>query len=87
MSIVGEAWSELLEQGRVDERLVHDDVNGARKARLVPLPHGLSPAIKEALGRAQVTHLYAHQADAYEKAFDAPTIVTTGTASGKSLCF
>src|SRR5436305_971909 len=84
---VGDAWGKLLEEGRVHERLVHDDGNGARKARLVPLPHDLSPAIKEALGRAQVTHLYAHQADAYEKAFDAPTIVTTGTASGKSLCF
>ncbi len=31
--------------------------------------------------------LYAHQAQALAAAFAGPTIVTTGTASGKSLCF
>jgi DEAD/DEAH box helicase domain-containing protein len=87
MSIVREAWSELLEQGRADERLVHDDVSGRRNARLVPLPDDLGPAVTQALQQAQITQLYAHQKDAYEQAFDGPTIVTTGTASGKSLCF
>src|SRR3954452_4562151 len=87
MSIVGEAWSELLEQGRADERLVHDDVTRPRRPRLAPFPDGPGPAVKQALAQAQITELYAHQAEAYEKAFDGPTIVTTGTASGKSLCF
>jgi DEAD/DEAH box helicase domain-containing protein len=87
MSIVGEAWSELLEQGRADERLVHDGVSKPRRPRLVPIPDQLAPAVKRALGDAQITELYAHQAESYEKAFDGPTIVTTGTASGKSLCF
>jgi DEAD/DEAH box helicase domain-containing protein len=87
MSIVGEAWSELLEQGRADERLVHDDVTRPRRPRLVPFPDDLGPAVRQALAQAQITELYAHQAEAYEKAFDGPTIVTTGTASGKSLCF
>ncbi len=41
----------------------------------------------QALDQAGIEHLYAHQADALLKAFDGPTVVTTGTASGKSLCF
>ena len=34
-----------------------------------------------------IDQLYSHQSDALYDAFEAPTIVTTGTASGKSLCF
>ena len=41
----------------------------------------------QALERAGIERLYEHQAEALERAFDGPTIVTTGTASGKSLCF
>ena len=89
MSIVreGEPWAALLETGRGDERLVHDDFYGARSARLVSVPGDLGPAVASALERAGITQLYAHQAEAVDKAFQGPTIVTTGTASGKSLCF
>jgi DEAD/DEAH box helicase domain-containing protein len=34
-----------------------------------------------------MTRLYAHQRDAVYAAWEGPTIVTTGTASGKSMCF
>ena len=37
--------------------------------------------------RAGIERLYAHQAQALESAWEGTTIVTTGTASGKSLCF
>ena len=37
--------------------------------------------------RAGSTRLWAHQAEALHAAWAGPTIVTTGTASGKSLCF
>jgi DEAD/DEAH box helicase domain-containing protein len=40
-----------------------------------------------ALERNGIAGLYQHQAEALEKAFEGPTIITTGTASGKSLCF
>ena len=87
MSIAGETWAELLEQGRADERLVHDGLTKARRARLVSAPHDLSAPVVNALRNLGITELYAHQAEAFEHAFAHPTIVTTGTASGKSLCF
>jgi DEAD/DEAH box helicase domain-containing protein len=89
MSIVRETepWEALLETGRADERLVHDDFYGARSARLVSLPDDLGWSVRSALEQAGITHLYAHQLQALRSAFDGPTIITTGTASGKSLCF
>jgi DEAD/DEAH box helicase domain-containing protein len=80
-------WEALLETGRTDERLVHDDIHKARSARRVSVPEELGPIVRAALQQAGITELYAHQAQALQAAFDGPTIVTTGTASGKSLCF
>jgi len=80
-------WATLLETGRGDERLVHDDLSEARSARLVPVPAELGPNVRTALRGAGITELYAHQAEALEAVFAGPTIITTGTASGKSLCF
>ncbi len=51
------------------------------------IPDQLSWPVAQALDQAGIEHLYAHQAEALLKAFDGPTVVTTGTASGKSLCF
>jgi DEAD/DEAH box helicase domain-containing protein len=82
-----EPWAALLETGRDDERLVHEDLYEARSARPVSVPEELSPTVRAALDAAGITELYAHQAQALFAAFDGPTMVTTGTASGKSLCF
>jgi DEAD/DEAH box helicase domain-containing protein len=78
-----EPWESLL----ADARVVHEDVYGARSARLVPVPEELGHPVRSALVQAGIERLYAHQAQALEAAFAGPTIVTTGTASGKSLCF
>ncbi len=81
-----EPWQGLLETGRDDDRLVHEDLYGAREARLttqVPL----GPSVSHALHEAGIEDLYSHQARALEAAQHGPTIITTGTASGKSLCF
>ncbi|MFL5842399.1 MAG: DEAD/DEAH box helicase [Thermoleophilaceae bacterium] len=80
-------WSELLEEGRADERLVRTARYGARPARPAPIPDELHPALREALERTGVAGLWSHQAAALESAWAGPTIVTTGTASGKSLAF
>jgi DEAD/DEAH box helicase domain-containing protein len=82
-----EPWESLLATGRADERLVHDTVEEGREADLVPIPDTLSWPVVQALAGAGIESLYAHQAQALEAAIAGPTIVTTGTASGKSLCF
>ena len=82
-----EPWEEVLSAGRADDRLVHDDFLRARSARLVSLPEDLHPVVNDALHKVGIDALYAHQREALQSAFDGPTIVTTGTASGKSLCF
>ncbi len=82
-----EPWAGLLQTGRSDERLVHDDLYEARSARLVEVPAELGTSVRSALHEAGIAELYEHQAEALYAAFDGPTIVTTGTASGKSLCF
>src|SRR6201994_3507901 len=82
-----EPWAALLETGRSEDRLVHDDVYPGRRPRLVAVPEQLNWRVAGALEHAGIEHLYAHQLEALEQAFAGPTIVTTGTASGKSLCF
>jgi DEAD/DEAH box helicase domain-containing protein len=82
-----EPWSDLLDAGRADERLVREAYEGARDPRFTPIPADLHPAVRDGLARAGIEQLYAHQAEALEAAWAGPTIVTTGTASGKSLCF
>jgi DEAD/DEAH box helicase domain-containing protein len=82
-----EPWSELLDAGRADERLVREAFEGARDPSLEPIPDELHPAVRQGLAAAGIGQLYAHQAQALHAAWAGPTIVTTGTASGKSLCF
>jgi len=82
-----EPWSALLQAGREDERLVCEADEGPAAARLVDLPDELHPSVRQALTRTGIERLYEHQRDALFAAWAGPTIVTTGTASGKSLCF
>jgi DEAD/DEAH box helicase domain-containing protein len=82
-----EPWSALLEAGREDERLVRQAFVGPREPTLSPLPDDLHPALADGLRGAGIDALFAHQAEAWEAAAGGPLIVTTGTASGKSLCF
>ncbi len=85
-----EPWSALLDAGREDGRLVREANEGAdraARARLVDPPQELHPEVLAALARLGVEQLYSHQAQALHAAWAGPTIVTTGTASGKSLCF
>ncbi|MBE2317297.1 DEAD/DEAH box helicase [Solirubrobacter sp. CPCC 204708] len=58
-----------------------------RQGTMVPIPADLHPDVVAALKRRGVDFLWGHQAEALDAAFAGPTIVTTGTASGKSLCF
>ncbi|MEA2154641.1 MAG: box helicase protein, partial [Solirubrobacteraceae bacterium] len=89
MSVTPEAhpWSQLLDAGRADARLVREAFEGAREPVTEPLPDTLHPALLAALRGAGIEALWSHQAQALQCAWEGPTIVTTGTASGKSLCF
>jgi DEAD/DEAH box helicase domain-containing protein len=80
-------WSGVLEAGLEDERLVHHAVRPPSSAATAKLPDELQPELRSALVRNGVDELYVHQAEAYEAAAGGPVIVTTGTASGKSLAF
>ncbi|MBX5469030.1 MAG: DEAD/DEAH box helicase [Thermoleophilaceae bacterium] len=79
-------WTDLLEAAR-GEQLVAQSRLGARKGEPRPVPRELHPAVREALARVGIDRLYSHQAETLESAFAGHTIVTTGTASGKSLAF
>src|SRR4051794_3104730 len=77
-------WDDLL----TGEELAHLEVVPARNAILAPLPEGLHPRVREALAAQGIEQLYAHQAEAWEAARRGENlIVTTGTASGKTLAF
>ena len=82
-----EPWAALLEEGREDERLVRSAFEGAREPVLQPLPDDLHPALLKGLRGAGIDALFAHQAEALTAAATGPVVVTTGTASGKSMCF
>ena len=57
-------------------------------ARYAPFPHGLDPRLQAAFERRGVTQLYSHQADALTHvAAGRNIVVTTPTASGKTLCY
>jgi DEAD/DEAH box helicase domain-containing protein len=82
-----EPWSALLEEGRADERLVREAREGPGGAKLVNPPSELHQSVLKALRNLGIEQLYSHQAQALYAAWEGPTIVTTGTASGKSMCF
>jgi DEAD/DEAH box helicase domain-containing protein len=82
-----EPWSALLDTGREDGRLVGEARHGAGRAKLARLPEELHPKVLEGLARIGVECLYSHQSEALAAAWEGPTVITTGTASGKSMCF
>jgi DEAD/DEAH box helicase domain-containing protein len=84
MSVATARWDDLL-QG---EELAYLGSEPARDPRLAPLPDDLHRRVREALEAQGVEALYAHQAEAWESARRGEhLIVTTGTASGKTLAF
>jgi DEAD/DEAH box helicase domain-containing protein len=77
-------WDDLL----VGEELAHLATEPARTARRAPLPADLDPRVRDALAAAGIAELFTHQAEAWEAAARGEhLIVTTGTASGKTLAF
>jgi DEAD/DEAH box helicase domain-containing protein len=81
MSVDVLRWEGLL-QG---EEVASLTVEAEREARFAPLPDHLDARVREAIG---VPQLYAHQRAAWDAAERGENVmVTTGTASGKTLAF
>jgi DEAD/DEAH box helicase domain-containing protein len=77
-------WSDLLE----GEEVAYVGSEPAREARLAPLPDELHPRVRDALADNGIDALYTHQRAAWDAAACGEhVIVTTGTASGKTLAF
>jgi len=86
-SLLEAPWSVALEPARRDGRIVAESSEDERKARTVALPSSLDPGFAEALKRAGVERLYSHQRQALEASAVSNLVITSGTASGKSLAF
>ena len=84
MSAVAASWTDIVE----GEEVAYSGVEPAREPKLEPLPDDLDPRVASALVGTGVTALFRHQAEAWEAARRGENVVvTTGTASGKSLAF
>jgi DEAD/DEAH box helicase domain-containing protein len=86
-AVAGGAWEPALGPAREDGRLVAESSEPATMAKLTALPESLDPALAQALSGAGIGSLYSHQAAAFETARRSHLILTSGTASGKSLSF
>lgn len=83
-----EILEEISESKRESNRLTHVEVIPARSASYVDLPQSLHPRLAEALERLGVHRLYPHQARALDLLGKGRhVVISTGTASGKSLCY
>ena len=77
-------WLDLLE----GEELAYTTLEPPRAPRTEPVPGDLHPRVREALAARGIESLFAHQREAWERAqLGGNLIVTTGTASGKTLAF
>ena len=84
MTTVAVSWADLLE----GEEIAYSGIEPAREPTLEPLPDDLDPLVASALVATGVTALFRHQAEAWEASQRGENVVvTTGTASGKSLAF
>src|SRR5436309_5743308 len=84
MSVATSAWGDLL-QG---EEIAYLGTEPAREARLAPLPDELHQRVRDALAAQGIEQLYTHQRAAWDAAARGEhLVVTTGTASGKTLAF
>src|SRR6476469_6424984 len=86
-SLLGDNWAVAIDPARRDGRIVAESSEAERRARPVSLPQALDPGLVAALSRAGIESLYTHQLEAWETAAHSNLVITSGTASGKSLAF
>ncbi len=82
----------LLERWQADqsirENIVFWEKTPARPAVKCPFPAEISPSLQHVLRSQGIPQLYQHQANAYKLINNGENLlITSGTASGKSLCY
>ena len=80
-------WEAILERGEGEQLVARSKERAPGRARRADAREPAPRAARGAGRSTGVEGLYAHQADALASAYEGHTIVTTGTASGKSLAF
>jgi DEAD/DEAH box helicase domain-containing protein len=86
-SLLETPWAVAIDPARRDGRIVAESSEPERAAQPVAMPRSLDPGLVEALGGAGIERLYSHQRDALKAASASNLVITSGTASGKSLAF
>jgi DEAD/DEAH box helicase domain-containing protein len=84
MTVGAALWDDLLE----GEEVAHVETIPSADPRTAPLPDELHPRVRDALSARGLDALYVHQGEVWDAAARGEhVVVTTGTASGKSLAF
>ncbi len=86
-SLLESPWSIAIDPARRDGRIVAESSEPERVSRPVAMPRSLDAGLVEALGRTGIERLYSHQREALTAAANSNLVITSGTASGKSLAF
>ena len=85
---IGRVLAELEVAPQYRGQIVHRERFPARAARFGTIERPLPRELASALGRQGVSRFYTHQAEALDVVRGgASVVVTTGTASGKTLCY
>ena len=86
-SLLESPWGITIDPARRDGRIVAESFEEERKSKQVAMPASLDPGLVEALRAAGIERLYSHQLQALKTAASSNLVITSGTASGKSLAF
>ncbi|WP_085523604.1 DEAD/DEAH box helicase [Tuberibacillus sp. Marseille-P3662] len=83
-----QSMSELVQDLKQDENIVHWHTMPGQPAKTRPFPNRVNESIKQTLKNRGIDALYSHQADALQHAMNHESFVAvTPTASGKTLCY
>jgi len=82
-----QGWDRIISTAEKDDVVVSRTQVLPQKAYRGPLPEDMHPKLREVLIDLGLEELYIHQLEAWEASAHGPVILSTGTASGKSLGF
>ncbi len=88
MSVLDSVINEIINDNYFKKNITFSKKISSKDASYADFPAGLHPDLKTALLKKDITKLYSHQFESYEKVTNNKNVViVTPTASGKSLCY